>query len=113
VNILDDNGKPTNQIADHTMVSPIRMTDDHLPPKNKSRFSTGFNAGQRHVRYRGKPPAFDVTCMSGDFQCGYVYGVVEARSGSITDNLACGKRIEFCWTIYEAGGLPPMDAKLP
>lgn len=93
--------------------STIRMEDDDLPPKSKVRFSTGFNAGQRHLRYRGKPEAFDVTRMSADFQCGYVYGVVEARSGSITDAAACGKRIEFCWTIYEAGGLPPLDAKLP
>lgn len=98
-----------------SLVSTVPLvSDDQLPPKSKPRFSTGFSAGDRHERVRGSRPVdFDIMARTPDFQVGYVYGVLEARAGNITDSDAAYKRIQFCWTIYNNGGLPDMATKLP
>ena len=92
---------------------PRNMPNDNVP-KNKTRFMVGFNLGQAlEGGLRRVTGDFDVTKMSACFQVGFVFGVIERRSGNIHDSESCGLRINHCWHLYLSGALPPLDTRLP
>jgi hypothetical protein len=80
--------------------------------KNRVKFITGWNAGQRHANLAITPPDFTFDDKTPDFLAGYGFGWADRKAGKVADERAAANCIGEAWQTYQSGGDIP-KVKLP